>query len=69
MRLTSTSRDAVVLPILKWLSVTGRIDGWRAIDIMNGVSLRFFDSYLRGGPRPRFDNDFPELTVKANIGG
>ena len=54
--------DAVVLPILKWLKVTGPIDGWRAIDITNAVSLRFFDAYLRGGTEPRFD--LPELVAR-----
>ena len=58
--------DAVVLPILKWLNVTGDIDGGRAIEITNAVSLLFFDAYLRGGPKPRFDDEFPELTVEMN---
>ena len=58
--------DAVVLPILKWLNITGDIDGGRAIEITNSVSLRFFDAYLRGGPKPRFDDGFPELTVEMN---
>jgi predicted dienelactone hydrolase len=59
--------DTVVIPVLKWLGVTGHIDGWRAIDIANAVSLRFFDAYLRGGPRPRFE-DFPELMVQTRVG-
>ncbi len=54
--------DAVVLPVLKWLNVTGPIDGWRAIEITNVVALRFFDAYLRDGSEPRFD--LPELIVK-----
>ena len=58
--------DTVVLPILKWLNITGDIDGERAIEITNAVSLRFFDAYLRGGPKPRFDDEFPELTVETN---
>ena len=58
--------DAVVLPILKWLNITGEIDGGRVIEITNAVSLRFFDAYLRGGPKPRFDEGFPELTVETN---
>ncbi len=57
--------DAVVLPILKWLGITGSIAGWRMIEITNAVSLRFFDAYLRGAPKPSFDDDFPELTVEA----
>jgi predicted dienelactone hydrolase len=58
--------DAVVLPILKCLGVTGDIAGDRVIEITNAVSLRFFDAYLRGGPKPTFDNEFPELTIKTN---
>jgi predicted dienelactone hydrolase len=58
--------DAVVLPILKWLGVTGDIGAWRVIEITNAVSLRFFDAYLRGEPKPRFDAEFPELNVETN---
>jgi predicted dienelactone hydrolase len=58
--------DAVVLPLLKWLNVTGDIASWRVIEITNAVTLRFFDSYLRNGPKPRFRDEFPELTVKTN---
>lgn len=58
--------DAVVLPILKWLGVTGDIAAWRIIEITNAVSLQFFDAYLRRGPKPRFSVDFPELTVEMN---
>jgi predicted dienelactone hydrolase len=58
--------DAVVLPILKWLRVTGSIDGARAIEITNAVTLRFFDAYLRRGPKPRFNGELPELTVQMN---
>ena len=58
--------DTVVLPILKWLNITGDIDGLRVIEITNAVSLRFFDAYLRGAPKPRFNDGFPELTVVTN---
>ena len=58
--------DAVVLPILKWLDMTGSIDARRVIEVTNAVSLRFFDAYLRGGPKPRFGAEFPELTVHMN---
>jgi predicted dienelactone hydrolase len=58
--------DAVVLPILKWLNITGDIEGRRVIEITNAVSLRFFDAYLRGGPKPRFSAEFPELTIGMN---
>ena len=54
------------MPILKWLNITGDIAGWRVIEITNVVSLRFFDAYLRGGPKPRFDAGLPELTVEMN---
>jgi dienelactone hydrolase len=58
--------DPVVLPIFKWLEVFGPIPSERVIEIMNAVELRFFDAYLRGGPKPRFDGEFPELTVEMN---
>jgi len=58
--------DTIVLPILKWLGTTGRIGSARIIEITNAVALRFFDAYLRGGPKPRFDGEFPELTVEMN---
>jgi predicted dienelactone hydrolase len=58
--------DTVVLPMLKWLGFTGRIDARRVIEVTNAVSLRFFDAYLRDGPKPRFDEAFPELTVHMN---
>jgi predicted dienelactone hydrolase len=58
--------DTIVLPILKWLGITGAISAERVIEITNVVSLRFFDAYLRGGPKPRFGEAFPELTVEMN---
>jgi predicted dienelactone hydrolase len=57
--------DTLVLPILKWLGMTGSIAATRVVEITNAVSLRFFDAYLRGGPKPRFE-EFPELTVQMN---
>lgn len=58
--------DTFVLPLLKWLGLAGTIDGARMIELTNAVVLRFFDAYLRGGPKPRFDGEFPELTVEMN---
>ncbi len=58
--------DTVVLPILKWLSITGAIAGERAIEITNAVALNFFDAYLRGGTKPSFNDEFPELNVEMN---
>ena len=58
--------DTIVLPMLKWLNMTGTIAAERIIEITNAVALRFFDAYLRGGPKPRFDGEFPELTVDVN---
>jgi len=55
--------DAIVLPILKWFGITGSIAAERVIEITNVVALRFFDAYLGGGPKPRFDGEFPELTI------
>ncbi len=58
--------DTVVLPILKWFGMTGPIAGWRIIEITNELSLRFFDAYLRDAPKPRFGDEFPELTVETS---
>lgn len=58
--------DPMVLPILKWAKISGAIAAERMIEIINAVSLRFFDAYLRGAPHPRFDGEFPELTVQTN---
>jgi len=58
--------DPVVLPILKWVGVFGPIATDRIVEIVNAVELRFFDGYLRGGPKPRFEGQFPELTVETN---
>jgi hypothetical protein len=58
--------DAVVLPVLKWLNVTGEIDASRVIELTNVVSLGFFDAYLRGGAKPRFSEGYPELIVTTN---
>jgi hypothetical protein len=48
------------------LNITGDIAGWRVIEVTNAVSLRFFDAYLRGAPKPRFNDEFPELTTRMN---
>ena len=58
---------SVTMPLLKWLNIAGEIDGQRAIEITNAVALRFFDAYLRDGPKPRFEDlQFSELTVVTN---
>jgi predicted dienelactone hydrolase len=58
--------DPVVFPILQWLGITGEIGGKRVTEVTNAVSQRFFDAYLRSGPRPDFEAGFPELTVETN---
>ena len=56
-----------VLPFMKWFGANGPIDAMRAVDVVNAVSLKFFDAYLRDGPKPRFDAQaFPELRVTMN---
>ena len=56
-----------VMPFMKWLGANGPIDAMRAVDIVNAVSLKFFDAYLRDGPKPRFDaQELPELRVTMN---
>ena len=58
--------DPIVLPILSWAGITGSIAAERIVAITQVVALRFFDAYLRSGPKPRFDGDLPELTVEMN---
>ena len=54
-------------PVLQWLGVTGAIEGERVIDIMNVLSRRFFDAYVRGGAAPELEPDgFPELSIRTN---
>ena len=56
-----------VMPFMKWLGANGPIEPTRAVDVVNAVSLQFFDAYLRDGPGPRFDvQEFPELRVTMN---
>jgi hypothetical protein len=56
-----------LMPFMKWLGANGPIDAMRAVDVVNAVSLKFFDAYLRDGPKPRFDaQEFPELRVTIN---
>jgi predicted dienelactone hydrolase len=56
-----------VMPFMKWLGANGPINAMRAVEIVNAVSLEFFDAYLRAGPKPRFDTrEFPELRVTMN---
>src|SRR6478736_3855186 len=51
-------------PGMKWLKINGSIDAGRVVEIANVVALRFFDAYLRDGPKPRFSpQHFPELQV------
>jgi predicted dienelactone hydrolase len=56
-----------VMPFMKWLGANGPIEPMRAVDVVNTVSRKFFDAYLREGPKPRFDaQEFPELRVTMN---
>ena len=56
-----------VMPFMKWLGANGPIDAMRAVELVNAVSLQFFDAYLRDGPKPRFDmQELPELRVTMN---
>ena len=55
-------------PVLQWLGVTGAIEGRRVIEIMNVLSRRFFDAYVRGGATPELTPDgFPELSTRTNL--
>lgn len=56
-----------LFPFMKWLGANGPIDPMRAVDIVNTVSLQFFDRYLRDGPKLVFDTmEYPELQVIMN---
>jgi predicted dienelactone hydrolase len=56
-----------IMPFMKWLGANGPIDPMRAVDVVNAVSRKFFDAYLRDGQKPRFDaQEFPELRVTLN---
>jgi hypothetical protein len=56
-----------LMPFMKWLGANGPIDAMRAVHIVNAVSRKFFDAYLRDAPKPRFDaQEFPELRVTMN---
>jgi predicted dienelactone hydrolase len=58
---------AFLMPFMKWLGANGPIDAMRAVEIVNAVSLEFFDAYLRDGRKPRFDTlKLPELRVTMN---
>jgi predicted dienelactone hydrolase len=52
----------------KWLGPGGEIAPQRAIEVVNAVTLRFFDAHLREGAPSRFDaGEFPELHVRTNV--
>ena len=56
-----------LMPFMKWLGANGPIEPMRAIEVVNAVSLRFFDAYLRDGPKPRFESrELPEVRVTTN---
>jgi hypothetical protein len=58
---------SVFVPLLRWLGVTGTIDGKRAIEIMNVVATRFFDAHVRDTGAPVLPLEgFPELRTRAN---
>jgi hypothetical protein len=56
-----------VMPFMKWLGANGPIAPMRAVEVVNAVSLQFFDAYLRDRPKPRFSTqEFAELRVTMN---
>jgi predicted dienelactone hydrolase len=56
-----------LMPFMKWFGANGPIDAMRAVDVVNAASRKFFDAYLRDGPKPRFEaQEFPELRVTMN---
>jgi predicted dienelactone hydrolase len=57
----------LIAPLVKWVGANGDIPGDRMIDIMNDLSLAFFDAYLRDSSKPRFDVEaYPELDIVIN---
>ncbi|HEU4617161.1 MAG TPA: hypothetical protein VFV10_03935 [Gammaproteobacteria bacterium] len=57
-----------LMPFMRWLGAAGPIAPMRAVAVVNAVTLEFFDAYLRGGPKPRFDpQELPELRVTTNV--
>ena len=59
---------SIFAPVLQWLGVTGPIEGQRVIDVMNVLSLRFFDAYVRGTGAPELEPEgFPELSTRTNV--
>lgn len=66
-RHTNFTDVSAFVPLFKWIGVTGPIEGQRVIEIMNRVSRRFFDAYLRGAGEPTFESaEFPELSIETN---
>lgn len=54
---------SLTVPLVRWLGFS-RIRGERMIQVMNAVSLSFFDAYLREGPVPEFNSEtYPDLSV------
>lgn len=60
---------SLFVPLFRWLGITGSIDGSRVIDIMNVVTLQFFDAYVRGdaATMPTLEG-YPELSAQTNLG-
>jgi predicted dienelactone hydrolase len=59
---------SVFVPLLKWLGVTGTIEGARVIDIMNVAAAAFFDAHVRGaGPQVAEFDGFSEIAVQTNL--
>jgi predicted dienelactone hydrolase len=54
-------------PVTRMLGMTGSLDYRRAYQIINTLTLAFFDHYLKGKPEPILDDPagtFPEVEVK-----
>jgi hypothetical protein len=59
---------SVFVPLLRWLGVTGTIEGARVIDIMNVAATAFFDAHLRGSAAQMVDLEgFPEIRTQTNL--
>jgi dienelactone hydrolase len=54
-------------PVAPWLGLKGPLKGSRVMQIVDGFSRAFFDTYLKGQPSPlleRPESAFPEVTFK-----
>jgi hypothetical protein len=60
--------DGALVPALKYIGMSGEIDGQKMVKIVNAYTLAFFNKYLKGIDSPLLDGpspDFPEVIIKT----